>query len=260
MLMAENFEEIQQMIQQLLPIVLLGPGVVLVGIGLFMWLGGLRWLKAIAAFTLSTIGFALAWHLTDRQIVPMVLLPIIAAGLGLFFNKLVVVILGGCLAAFSVLAIPAASEFQFQTIEPGRQQQNDDFPQLNFMQSIEHIEAQVRFTIDQIIEYTKSIPKQRISLAFRVGLGVCGFGFFSWRIVCAATCATFGTALIAAGMLLLLLYKGHGPIQLITENGKWIALGAVGMIAVGTVVELMLCPKKKKKKDSLEEIMNQGDG
>jgi hypothetical protein len=259
--MTDSFEEIQQMIQQLLPIVLLGPGVVLVGIGLFMWLGGLRWLKAIAAFTLATIGFTAAWHLTDRQIVPMVLFPIIAAGFGLFFHKLIVVILGGCLAAAVVLAIPAAGEFKLQTVQPTQQQrqQSGQLGQLDLMQSIERLEAQVRFTIDQIVAYGKSIPKQRISLAFMVALGVMGFGFFSWRMVCAVTCATFGTCLIGSGMSLLLLYKGDGPIRLIAENGRLVTLGAVGMIAVGTIAELLLCPKKNKKKDSLQEIMNQGD-
>ena len=103
----DPFEEVQNTIQQVLPIVLIGPGLVLAASGLFMWLGGLRWLKSIAAFSAAIAGLLCAWFFTEHQLVPMVLFPVILASLGLYFNKVVVVLLGGATAALLVLLVPA---------------------------------------------------------------------------------------------------------------------------------------------------------
>ena len=82
--------------------------------------------------------------------------------------------------------------------------------------------------------------------AILVGAAVAGLagGFSFWRITSALSCATFGTMLIFAGMILLLLYKGSGPISSILQKSPFYAIVFGAMAAFGTVEQLIVCRQK----------------
>ena len=252
----DPFEEIQNTIQQVLPIVLIGPGLVLAASGLFMWLGGLRWLKAIAAFSAAIAGLLCAWFFTEHQLVPMVLFPVILAGLGVYFNKIVVVLLGGAIAAVLVLLIPVIvgiNEGSASTDQPVAQER------LDLLNSIEWVQEKIELVKKETKEMVAGIDKSRKMLAIGMAVIVSVAGIFSWRLVCAATCSVLGTTLIACGMMVLLLYKGSASVALI--KGRWPLLGLIiiGMVVAGLIVQLWLCPAVPKKINSAKEILNEGD-
>lgn len=250
--MQNPFGEIQQLIQQLVPMMLLVPGVVLTAMGLFLWLGGLRFLRSIASFTAGITGFACAWVFTGRELLPMVLLPVIAAGLGMVLKKPVVVLLGAAIGGLIVLTLPVISDIpdQIKKYEPP----TTDTQQLNLLDSIQQVEIKAKEAAAAVRDYFTSLPKSRLSLAAVVAVGVAGTGIFASRLVCAATCSVIGTCLIVAGMTLLLLFKGSQPFDVIAERGPLVGLIIVIMICLGTVMDLWLCPKKKKKKDIVQEM------
>jgi hypothetical protein len=253
------FEELQNTIQQLLPIVLIGPGLVFAGSGLFMWLGGLRWLKAIAAFSAAIAGALCAWLFTDRQLAPMVLFPVILAGLGVYFNRIIVVLLGGAVIGCLVLFVPVLMTVS-EKAAPANQPAVQEY--LNLPESVGWVQEKVEQLKKDTKEMIAGIGQSRKTAAIGAAVIVCAIGIFSWRLVCAVTCSILGTVLIACGMTVLLLYKGASPVTLIVERRLLLGGIIAAMIVAGVLIQLWLCPvgpKKKNKDEMMKEILNAGD-
>jgi len=66
-------------------------------------------------------------------------------------------------------------------------------------------------------------------------------GSVFWRCIWALCCATLGTMLIFAGMILLLLYKGAVPINHISSKQSFYTAIFIIMTAFGTIEQLLLC-------------------
>ena len=71
-------------------------------------------------------------------------------------------------------------------------------------------------------------------------------GYFLRRLTSALCCAVLGTMLIFAGMILLLLYKRSVPISGICDKPLFFAGVFGAMIAFGSIVQLLLCPRLEK--------------
>jgi hypothetical protein len=61
------------------------------------------------------------------------------------------------------------------------------------------------------------------------------------------TCSVLGTALIFAGLIALLIFKGSAPIALVQQQGAFYGLVLLGMAAFGTLEQLVLCPSRKRE-------------
>ncbi len=250
------FGEIQDTIQQVLPIVLVAPGLVLVGAGLFMWLGGLRWLKTLAAFSAALTGLLCAWFFTERQFVPMILFPVILAGLGVYFHKFIVVVLGGLVAAILVLFVPVMVGFE-------KPKTVDNLPvieqKFDFLESVEWVQAKIAQVRQATKQAVSNIPQSRKLMAIAAVFVVGVLGLWRWRLVCAATCSIIGTMLTYSGMMILLLYKGSEPINKIAEGRQFFALIAVVMAVIGALLQLWLCPVVPKKTELIKEALKEED-
>lgn len=256
--------EIQQQINQLVPIVLVAPALILTGSGLLIWLMGIRSLRFIAAMAAASVGLFCAWHFTDRQLVPMVLFAVIPLLLSLFLYKAMVVVLGGLLTAGLILFVPFAVAHVNATHASVRQAPVPQDPQAqqaaapDLAQSVQRAQEYLVSLKQSLVDYFNALPSGRKSVALMVALGVIGFGLFSWRLVCSAACSTLGTILIGLGMLLLLYYKGSDPLTILKQNMQVIGLVLIAMVAVGTLLQYWISPRKKKKQD-LNEILSEGD-
>jgi hypothetical protein len=254
----DALEEVQDTIRQVLPIVLIGPGLVLTGCGLFMWLGGLRWLKSIAAFSAALAGLVCAWFFTEHQLVPMILFPVILAGLGVYFHKVIVVLLGGAMAGLIVLFLPVVADIS-KKAEPIQKPAAVE-ERLDLLESINWAQEKIETAKQTVKDTIRSIPVQRKYLAIAAAVVVCVAGLISWRLVCAAACSVIGTTLIVCGMTVLLLYKGTEAVKQMAANHDILALAVLGMFVSGILIQLVLCPSKPKKvtKDNrMEEIFNE---
>jgi hypothetical protein len=256
--------EIQQQINQLVPMVLVAPALILTASGLLIWLMGIRWLRLIAALASASAGLWCAWHFTDRHLVPMVLFAIIPLLLSLFLYKAMVVVLGGLLTAGLIVFVPfAVSEVNAMHASvhqsPVRQDQHmQEATTPDLAQSIRAAQEHLGALKQSAVSYFNAVPSGRKSLALMVALGVTGFGLFSWRLVCSATCSTLGTILIGMGMLLLLFYKGSDPLNILKHNLQVIGLVLIAMMAVGTLLQYWISPRKKKN-PNINEILSEGD-
>jgi hypothetical protein len=61
----------------------------------------------------------------------------------------------------------------------------------------------------------------------------------------ALTCSLLGTALIFAGLILLLIFKGSEPIVRIQQQGTYYGLVLVCMALFGALEQLLLCRPAK---------------
>lgn len=254
----DPMEEVQNTIRQVLPVVLVGPGIVLAASGLFMWLGGLRWLKAIAAFGAALAGVICAWFFTERQLVAMVLFPVILAGIGIYFHKVIVVLLGAVTAGLIVLFVPMIADV---SESPQSSQAQPAEQPLDLLESIDWVQEKIQNVRQEINDVIAGIPESRKYAAMAAVVVVCVLGLFSWRLVCAAACSVMGTVLLFGGMVLLLLYKGSEPLNLMVERRNFLALVVLIMIVAGMFLQLVLIPAKPKKinkDDIMKEVLNEG--
>jgi hypothetical protein len=250
--------EIQHQINQLVPIVLVAPALMLTGSGLLVWLMGIRSLRFIAAMAGALAGFWCAWQFTDRQLIPMVLLSVIPLLLSVFLYKAVIVILGGVLTAGLIVFVPFGVS-QVNALHANvRQGPQEQAATPDLAESLKRAQQHLLTLRQSLADYFKALPSGRKSLALMAALGVIGFGLFSWRLVCSAACSMLGTILIGLGMLLLLFYKGSDPLTLLRQNLQMIGLVLIAMVAVGTLLQYWISPRKKKKQD-INEILSQGE-
>jgi hypothetical protein len=71
----------------------------------------------------------------------------------------------------------------------------------------------------------------------------------------ALTCSLLGTALVFAGLMLLLMYKGSAPTAHVEQQGAFYALVLLGMAAFGTLEQMLVCrqPKRAVEKPQAKE-------
>jgi len=67
-------------------------------------------------------------------------------------------------------------------------------------------------------------------------------GLLTTRLAGALVCSVLGTALIAVGLIVLLIFKGSAPIGLVQKQGALYGLVLLGMAAFGALEQLVLCP------------------
>ncbi|MHC4553158.1 MAG: hypothetical protein ACYSUT_10410 [Planctomycetota bacterium] len=254
--MDEYAAQLQEGVQRMLPIVLLGPGIALVMAGLFMWLGGLRFLKAVAAVTAGVAGLIITWLLSGGQVMILVLCPVIMAGLGMVMNRLVVVLLGAVIVAGIVLIGPSLVQMDMPQTEENRVQPAQQDP-LGLLDSIARVQEYAREVKREIRNMIASIPPGRKTVALIVAMAFAALGLLNWRLSCAATCSTIGVVEIFAGMLILLLFKGTEGLRQAADQRLLLAVAAVGMIGLGTSLQMWLCPAKRKKTDLAKELLNE---
>lgn len=241
--------------QRVLPILLLGPGIALVIAGLFMWLGGLRWRKAVAAFAAAVAGLIGAYLLTDRQLLPLVLVPVVLAGLGLYFDRLIVVLLGALIVAGVIFIGPTVADIYSES--PDSETAAVEQEPLGLLESVDFIEelaGKLKQTMKTIIANISPMQKTAAVIAAAIFMVI---GIVSWRFACASTCATIGVAEIAAGATLILLYKGAETLRQVAEYHLLIIGAAGGLILIGAAVQMRLCPAKPIKLDIAKELLDE---
>ena len=105
----QNFESAAAGTAQLSPLVLVGPGLAAVLVGLFVWLGGLGFRKVLFGVAGAVSGGILGFLVVGRSIISAMVLAPMAATTATVFERLFFAILAAALASvfgFLVLARP----------------------------------------------------------------------------------------------------------------------------------------------------------
>ena len=227
----QNFEQIAARFS---PIVLIGPGLAAVLLGLFVWLGGLGFRRVLAAVVGAVSGGICVSFIAGRNIILAVVSTALATVIAIIFEKIFITILAATLAAvlgFAVLARPYIEE-PATAIPINQDEISNRAETLGGRQTVEIIKAYIADFSTKIIVASAVI--------FIVG------GFFLWRLTSALCCAALGTLLVFAGMILLLLYKGAAPISGIYNRTSFYAAVFIAMTAFGTTMQLSLIQRREK--------------
>ena len=253
------FNSFEETLRQVAPILLVVPGVVLALSGLFLWVGGLRFLKPLAAFTAAGAGLACAWMFSSRELVPMVCITLIPVAVALFLDKPVVAALGACVAAGAVLLFPLFADAGMRDAVNREVSAVPAAQEMSVFESVAYVEQLAGWAAEWGKAYWDALGDGRKAAAAGTLAGVLVVAAAAWRWVCAMTCATLGTGLLLTGLLILVLSKGPQTLPYVADKLPYFWAAAGGMAAAGTLLNRWLCPAKVKSKPSTKAHV-QGDG
>jgi len=247
---AQNFEQTAASFR---PIVLIAPGLICVIVGLFVWLGGLGLRKLLVVVVGAVGGGICGFFIIGRNTMSVMVSAGVTAVITIIFEKFFITILAAALAAaigIVVLAGPYVENSQ-ESIQNGYPFNQEKIsyrgPYISVHESIHIVKAYIVDFSDRIKQACLQMPAYNwIIIAALVTIFIMG-GFFLWRLTSALCCATLGTLLVFAGMILLLLYKGAEPISSISRRTLFYAAVFIAMIVFGTIEQLLLCPWLKSK-------------
>ena len=246
--MLEILQNFEQTAARFSPIVLIGPGLATVLVGLFIWLGGLGFKRLLAAAAGAVSGGICGFFIVGRNIMAAIILAGVAAVIAIIFERLFITILAAALAAvfgFAVLAWPYIENSQ-EVIPTNPDRMPVQSSALSVRESIEKVKTYVADVSEKIKQACSQMPVYSwpILLAF-VAIFIV-VGFFLPRLASALCCSALGTMLIFGGMILLLLYKGSVPISSIYSKPPFYGAAFIAMTVFGTIEQLLLCQRAKR--------------
>ncbi len=248
-IMLTIFQDFEQTATRFSPIVLIGPGLATVLVGLFIWLGGLGFRRILVAVAGAVSGGICVFFITGRNIRVAIIVAGTAAVIAIIFERLFITILAAALAAvfgFTVLAWPYVENSE--KIIPANQSKTPaQSPALSVRESIEQMKAYIADVSEKIKQACSQIPVYSWPILLALVVIFIVVGLFFWRLASALCCSALGTMLIFGGMILLLLYKGSVPISSICSKPPFYGAVFAAMTGFGTIEQLLLCQRAKRE-------------
>jgi hypothetical protein len=243
--MLEIARQLEQTAVWFNPVILIGPGLVCVLLGLFVWLGGLGFKRALVAIVGAVSGGICGFFISGRNIVTATVSAGLAAVVAIMLERIFIAILAGVLAAilgFAVLAGPYIENAGEATLVKWDETRN-----LSTQQTVETVKAYITDFVDETKWILSKMPVYNWAIIAVLAVIFPVAGFFQRRLISAFCCAALGTILIFAGMILLLLYKGAAPISRICQNQLYYLGVFAVMTAFGTTEQLLFCQRIKER-------------
>jgi len=247
--MLEVLREFEQGAIRFSPLVLILPGVVAVVVGLFVWLGGLGFRSIMAGLVGAISGIAFGFLVAGRNVVWAVNSAVVCAVIAVIFQRFFFAMLIAALAAaigFVVLAGPYIKQVE-STTPISWDTASVQGETLNIHESIRMIKVYTTDVGERIKQSYSLIPLHKWAIIAALVVAFLIIGLLLRRICSALSCATLGTMLIFAGMILVLLYKGSAPISRISAKSSFYGLVFLAMVAFGTIEQLVLCVRAKRQ-------------
>ena len=243
-------------------VVLLGPGLVCVIAGLFIWLGGLGFRKLLLPTAGAITGAVCGFFIIGQNLISVVFSAALAAGIATILERLFIAILTAALAAafaFVVLAGPyIENSQQAATIRPGGMSAQGTA--ISVRESAKIMKAYIIGAGQRIKHAGLQMPMYHWAIIMVSALIFIVAGFSLWRLAMALCCSVLGTILIFAGMILLLLYKGAVPVSIICSKSSYYATAFIAMIAFGTIEQLLLCKHPQTRSGRKRRISRNKEG
>lgn len=246
----QNFEKI---VLDLPSFVLISAGLSCLGVGLFVWLGGMRW-RIFTAIVFGIVAGLLCVSFVTMNMLVVFIFPALLVTLSiLIFKRRGLVLIGGVTTTVVMLLSLATPASANMTYHPATKIPAGIDRSVNLERVVSQITSQSGIMGGKISTVIGDLSPMAIGVAASSGSLVMGIGFFLHRVVSAATCAALGTALIYVGMILLLVNKGSMPAQDICRKPIFYQTVAICMLFFGTFVGRLVCPLRKKKINTIKE-------
>lgn len=230
------------------PIILVLPGLVATGVGLFIWLGGtgFRWLGRAVVGAAS--GVVMGFCLGNQRLGPVILFALVGFFLGAAFPRLFTAALSGVLGlvvAFLIAAWPYLGQDRGTLLAAEPAGQAGEV--LSTEESLEVVRVSMVDLTDSVKLAGRQLPPGRWAVIAMAGLGVLGAALLLRHLAGALSCSIVGAALIFAGLVLLLLHKGSDPITRIGDRPGYYVLVFLIVVLFGTTEQWLLCRRRFAK-------------
>jgi hypothetical protein len=243
----QDFESAISGTVRLSPVVLVGPGLVCVITGLFIWLGGLGFRKHLVAVAGAITGGICGFFTIGQNIISAAFTAALAAALAMLFERIFITILTAFLAAVFAFVVVAGSDIensqQKTVISLGEIPAQDSA--LGIRESSEKMKAYIIDAGQKIKHVRLQMPLYQWAIIMVLILICIVVGYSRWQLASALCCSALGTVLIFAGMILLLLNKGSMPVSIISSRISFYVAVFAAMIIFGTTEQLLLCKQPK---------------
>ncbi len=239
--MIEVFKSFEQVAGRFNPLVLIVPGLVLVALGLFVWLGGLGFRRVLFALLGAAAGGVTALLAVSENGMVAGASALVAAFLAAMFQRAFTALLLGLLSlaiSFVVLSYPYLQEHR-GTLIAGENLGRS--PKLTVRDSLSVAHAYGLDVTDGVRHAAGRLTPSQWAIIAAAAAGMLTLGALFQSLGGALSCATLGTTMIFTGLLLLVVFKGSAPVGRLADRPVFYGLVFVGMAAFGTLEQLSLC-------------------
>lgn len=248
---------------------LIGTGIAIVLVGLCIWLAGLRFKRIVSAIVGAAIAaagvFAFGDYLPKTLFAASAVGIIVGAIAGRFMLGIFAALVGGLLAITVISGRLQSTDtggiefFDANSVNPNKIVADDFVSSSAYPTWPQYQQSGIIIPSPAAGEITIKMSAHLISLAKKTILsaGITAYGgaaavlfvvvFFCFvmpRFFVAVISAALGSAVVFAGMVILLFYKASEPVNLIAAKPKFYGIAFGAMLAFGTIVQLLLSPTK----------------
>lgn len=224
---------------------LIAVGVVLLGAGLFVWLGGMRWRFLSGALSGAFAGIVCACFVPGQFQVKAFCIAAVSFGLFvMILRKRSLVFAGALIVVFSglfIAVLPSMNESSDWQL-PQVPQRAEGVEKLSPGDSLTVLYEELFFFCGMIGSHIKGLSFGSIIASSVAGFILLGVGMFFARIVSCISSSMVGTLFVFLGMIVLLLQKGSMPFSGIYHKAIFYQTIIICMIIFGSVCGLFLCP------------------
>jgi hypothetical protein len=233
------------------PIVLVLPGLAATALGLFVWLGGLGFRRLVLGVAGAVTGALVAFALLGQNPAAMVLTGLAGAFLASVFRRWFAAVLlsaqGGfatfLIVAWPYLAVPSGT-LAGQLGAPANGET------LTLRESLGVVRAHAIDGTDCVKRAGPQLVAARWAMVVAVAFTLLMGGLLFRQVGGALSCALLGTALIFAGLVLLLLFKGSAPVTRIAGQPWLFGMVFLLMTVFGTLEQWTLCRRADLRREA----------
>ncbi len=246
--MPESLQNFERVAVSFSPIVLIGLGTAAVVFGLFLWVGGLGFRRILVAILGTVSGSIFGFFIIGHNIVALVLAAI-AAFIAVILERVFITIVAASLAAVLALIILTCPSIEKSdvAIPINQDRVSEQSSTISVSGSLKMLKI---YTVDYIDKLKQDCLKMPVYNWLIIAVLIVLFtlaGLYLYRLASAFCCATLGTMLTFAGMILLLLYKTSAPISHICYSSSFYLAVFTAMIIFGTLEQSLLCKPPKRQ-------------
>ncbi len=241
-LMVEILKSFEQVGTRLGPIVLVLPGLAATALGLFIWLGGLGFRMLLLALMGALTGaFCSLWAMGQNP-AAMILLGLLGTFVAVVFQRFFTAALLGALAGIAVFVIVAWPSLAVQEgALAGQLNTGDGASVLSAQESLNVAGAYALELTGATKQAATEVVASHWAVVVAAALTLLLVGLLFRHAGGALTCAILGTAMIFAGLVLLLMFKGSSPVTRIEARAPFFGLVFLAMVVFGTLEQWILC-------------------
>jgi hypothetical protein len=229
------------------PAVLVVPGLVLVALGLVVWLAGMCLRRLVLALVGGAVGAIAVWLLNAQN---PVLVAVAAGGGAVFGATLPRLFTAIVLAAFGVaiaFVVTTQTHLAKGTVTPlVRPDAGPGQEKLSAQDSLGAVRVLAFNVIGCVKSAARELEPANWAILGAAGVGLLVLGLLFVRLAGALVFSSLGAALIFAGLVVLLIFKGSAPIAFVQKQATFYGLVVLGMVAFGTLEQLVLCPSPQR--------------